>query len=242
MSDAKKKVRGVADIVFLIDVTGSMQPCIDALKNNIAAFVDALSKSDANNSSPISDWRGRVVGYRDYCHDGEHGWLEVHPFVRDAAMLKTQLASLNARGGGDEPESLLDALSHIADIAESPKGEANESSWRAKGESARFIIAFTDATYHTQMSIPGAAGGELTDAVNRLMSARIQLVFFAPDLPCYEEMASTPKSIYEPIRIADGLTAQQALAAFTKDEGGFRRTIEKLGRTVSQSTMELPAD
>ena len=60
MSDAKKKVRGVADIVFLIDVTGSMQPCIDALKNNIAAFVDALSKSDANNSSPISDWRGRV--------------------------------------------------------------------------------------------------------------------------------------------------------------------------------------
>jgi hypothetical protein len=30
MSESKK-VRGVVDIVFLIDVTGSMQPCIKAL-------------------------------------------------------------------------------------------------------------------------------------------------------------------------------------------------------------------
>jgi hypothetical protein len=38
MAEQTSKVKGIVDIVFLLDATGSMQPCIDAVKNNIAAF------------------------------------------------------------------------------------------------------------------------------------------------------------------------------------------------------------
>ena len=58
----RAKTKGVADIVFLVDVSGSMAPCIDALRRNIEVFVDSLSKGDANNAAPVKDWRGKVVG------------------------------------------------------------------------------------------------------------------------------------------------------------------------------------
>jgi hypothetical protein len=41
---ARAKTKGVADIVFVVDVSGSMATCIDALRANIEAFVDSLSR------------------------------------------------------------------------------------------------------------------------------------------------------------------------------------------------------
>jgi hypothetical protein len=124
----RAKTKGVADIVFLIDVSGSMQPCLDALRRNIEVFVDSLSHGDANNAAPVKDWRGKVVGYRDIEASAGEGtrWLDDHPFVRDAVALKAQLGNLRAEGGGDEPESLLDALYTVATMEASPKGAQSE--------------------------------------------------------------------------------------------------------------------
>ena len=84
---ARPKTKGVADVVFLIDVSGSMKPCIDALRKNIEAFIDSLSKGEANNAAPVRDWRGKVVGYRDIEAAQSEGlpWIVDNPFVRDAA-------------------------------------------------------------------------------------------------------------------------------------------------------------
>jgi hypothetical protein len=108
----RPKTRGVADLVFVVDISGSMAPCIDALRKNIETFIDSLSQGGANNAAPVKDWRGKVVGYRDIEAAQGEGlpWIVDHPFVRDAAALKAQLGTLQANGGGDEPESLLDAL------------------------------------------------------------------------------------------------------------------------------------
>ena len=95
----RAKTKGVADVVFLIDVSGSMRPIIDALRKNIETFVDSLSSGGANNAAPVRDWRGKVVGYRDIDAASSEGieWIEDHPFVRDTAALKAQLASLKGR-------------------------------------------------------------------------------------------------------------------------------------------------
>ena len=57
---ARSKTKGVADIVFVVDVSGSMAPCIDALRRNIEIFIDSLSHDDPNNAAPVKDWRGKV--------------------------------------------------------------------------------------------------------------------------------------------------------------------------------------
>jgi len=53
MPQARSKTKGVADIVFVVDVSGSMSTCIDALRQNIEAFVNSLSQGDANNAAPV---------------------------------------------------------------------------------------------------------------------------------------------------------------------------------------------
>src|SRR6187402_482216 len=125
---ARAKTKGVADLVFVVDVTGSMAPCIDALRKNIEAFIDSLSQGDGQNVAPVRDWRGKVVGYRDIESAESEGlqWFEDNPFVRDVAALKAQLGALKASGGGDEPESLLDTLFKVASMPAVAKGAQSE--------------------------------------------------------------------------------------------------------------------
>ena len=235
---AREKTKGVADVVFLIDISGSMAPIIDALRKNIEAFVDSLSAGGANNSAPVRDWRGKVVGYRDIEAGPAEGleWFEAHPFVRDTAALKAQLAALQAQGGGDEPESLLDALYKVATMEATPKGAQSEDAnkWRYRSEAARVVVVFTDASFKETMSIPEAKGGALQDVANVVMANRIILSLFAPNFEGYDRLSQIDKSEWEVVEY-EGLNAQQALQKFTSDPANFRTTLKQLAASVSRS-------
>ena len=230
-----RKVTGVADIVFLVDVTGSMQPCIDDLKGNIAAFLQELS-SPQEDGAPVRDWRARVVGYRDYEYDDAPP-LEAFPFVRDEASLGAQLDALEAKGGGDEEESLLDALYWVATTGCTASGEEAPDRWRARSEAARIVTVFTDAPYKDVMSLPEARGGTFDDVANACMAERIILSLFAPDMPCHDRLSQIDKSEYRPIPydLGDEYGPQKALAAFTSQREAFRHTLMQLARSVSRS-------
>lgn len=234
----RAKTKGVADVVFLIDVSGSMSPIIDALRKNIEAFVDSLSSGDANNAAPVRDWRGKVVGYRDIEAAESEGleWLEDHPFVRDAVALKAQLAALRAQGGGDEPESLLDALYKVATMEASPKGAQSEDTnrWRYRSEAARVVVVFTDAAFKETMSIREAKGGALQDVANVVMANRIILSLFAPNFEGYDRLSQIDKSEWEVVEY-EGLNPQEALQKFTADPANFRTTLKQLAASVSRS-------
>jgi hypothetical protein len=231
----RTKTRGVADIVFLIDTSGSMAPVIDALRKNIEVFIDSLSAGDANNAPPVKDWRGKVVGYSDADHDGP-AWFSDAPFVRDAVALKAQLAALRAQGGGDEPESLLDALYKIATMEATPKGAQGEDAnkWRYRSDAARVVIVFTDASFKETMSIPEAKGGALQDVANVVMANRIILSIFAPNFEVYDRLSQIDKSEWEVVEY-EGLSPQEALQKFTADQANFRTTLKQLAASVSKS-------
>ena len=231
----RTKTRGVADIVFLIDTSGSMAPVIDALRKNIEVFIDSLSAGDANNAPPVKDWRGKVVGYSDADHDGA-AWFSDAPFVRDAVALKAQLAALRAQGGGDEPESLLDALYKIATMESTPKGAQGEDAgkWRYRSDAARVVIVFTDASFKETMTIPEAKGGALQDVANVVMANRIILSIFAPNFEVYDRLSQIDKSEWEVVEY-EGLSPQEALQKFTADQANFRTTLKQLAASVSKS-------
>ena len=234
----RPKTKGVADIVFMIDVSGSMKPCIDALRTNIEAFIDSLSKGEGNNAPPVRDWRGKVVGYRDIEAANSEGlsWIVENPFVRDAAALKAQLAELRAEGGGDEPESLLDALFKTASMEASPKGAQSEDpqKWRYRSDAARVVVVFTDASFKETMSLQEAKGGSLQDVANIVMANRIILSLFAPNFEGYDRLSQIDKSEWEVVEY-EGLTPQEALKKFTSDPVNFRTTLKQLAASVSRS-------
>lgn len=235
---ARAKTKGVADIVFVVDISGSMAPCIDALRQNIETFVGTLSSGDANNAAPVKDWRAKVVGYRDIEAAESDGlpWIVDNEFVRDPAELKSQLAALQANGGGDEPESLLDTLFKVATMEATAKGaQAIEAGkWRYRSDAARVVVVFTDASFKETMSIPEAKGGSLQDVANVVMANRIILSVFAPNFEGYDRLSQIDKSEWEVVEY-EGLNAQEALQKFTSDPVNFRNTLKQLAASVSRS-------
>jgi von Willebrand factor type A domain-containing protein len=228
-----QKVKGVVDIVFLVDVTGSMQHCIDALRENISAFIDTLTTKSANNDSPVEHWRAKVVGFRDYKVDKEP--FVDNPFVEDDTTLRQQLNGLSAEGGGDEPESLLDAIYKVTTMPSTDKmvQSYDPYKWRYRSQAARVVVAFTDASYHLVMSEP--SGGTVDEVINALYTNRIILSLFAPEMACHDKLGEADKSEYTaiPWNASSKTGAQEALANFTSDQSNFQKTMQMLARSIS---------
>ena len=64
------KVKGVVDIVFLMDATSDMMNCIQKVKENLVPFFEALTEDGGTNRIAARDWRAKVVGFRDFEADG----------------------------------------------------------------------------------------------------------------------------------------------------------------------------
>lgn len=228
------KKKGTADIVFLIDVSGSMQPCLDALKENVGVLIDTMVNPGPNAEAVVRDWRIKICGYRDAMADGNQWWVEM-PFTSDAAQVKSDLASLEASGGGDEPESLLDGLWKLAKLNATEKGMPGEAnSWRYRSDAARCVIVFTDATCHMATSIPDAGGAIFDDVAREVMNARIRLSVYAPEAECYIILSGIDKSEVEPIGTLSN--AQDAMKAFSRDTNNFKKTMEQLAKSISVSS------
>jgi hypothetical protein len=226
--------KGIADIVFLLDVTGSMKPCIDGLRENILSFIDTLTGHDANNECPVKDWRIKVAGYRD-AEDAPSSWWVEFPFSRDIGEVKSYFAKLEAKGGGDEPESLLDALYKLGSMPAAGLQETDPADkWRARGTAQRVIVVFTDATYKTTMSAPECAGGGFDDVKNVIHGNKIILSVFSPEHDCYHDLSSLDRSEVEFIgSISEGA---KLMVEFTRDQEKFKRTLAALAKTISKSS------
>lgn len=233
-----QKVKGVVDICFLLDATGSMQPCIDDIKKNIRAFITMLTQGESGGVGMLIDWRACVCGYRDAVYDPKRGrkWLEMNNFTRDVTELERQLGELKAMGGGDEPESLLDALYSVINRGKTGKDEGLEADkWGYASDAARAIIVLTDASFHENMTVVPGAG--VDDVVSLIQQERIRLTLFAPSMPCYFDLASADSCVYNEIEYdtADKKGPVKALREFTSNKENFLKTLEQLAKSVSKS-------
>lgn len=234
------QVKGVCDIVFLIDATGSMQPAIDDLKSNIKNFFNSLSAAGANGTAVVKDWRARVIGYRDVDEDGDDWYID-NPFVRDTAQIEAQLDALRAAGGGDEPESLLDALYKIAKFGSMPKCAQTEdpTKWRYRSEAARVVVVFSDASFHPRTSLSEAPNLDWKEIANLAMQEKLRLSVYAPAMACYDDLTQIDKCEYMPIEFDPEIPndAVYKLREFTADRANFQKTLDQLAKTVSASAV-----
>ena len=58
------------DIVFCIDVTGSMSPIIDQVKANALRFYDDVQSNLTAKGKNVDQLRVRVIAFRDFVADG----------------------------------------------------------------------------------------------------------------------------------------------------------------------------
>ncbi len=88
------------DLVFVLDVTGSMSGEIAGVRNHVIEFADSLVEQGV-------DFRLGMVTFLDEVEN-------VYPFTDDATLFQTWVAEQYAHGGGDGPENSLQALATAA--------------------------------------------------------------------------------------------------------------------------------
>jgi hypothetical protein len=102
MEIGQDSARARADLVFVIDTTGSMNDKIDGLIESCQSFVDKLAAKRI-------DWAAAVVGFGDLTVEGDR--IVATPFSSSAERVKALLRGLpRYSGGGNEGESSLEAL------------------------------------------------------------------------------------------------------------------------------------
>ena len=96
------RVKPVVEVAFVLDTTGSMGGLIEGAKRKIWSIATAIV--DAN---PDAEIRMGLVSYRDI---GDDYVTKTFPLTKDIQDLYANLLELKARGGGDWPESVNEAL------------------------------------------------------------------------------------------------------------------------------------
>lgn len=134
------KISCNVDICFAIDCTGSMQASIDNVRKMALNMHKQLEKALEEKSRPLENLRIKVLAFRDIDADGSSAFKETRFFniPEEYDEFQSFVNGLVADGGGDEPESGLEALSI-----------ALNSEWCNEGTRKRHIVVlFTDASTH----------------------------------------------------------------------------------------------
>ncbi len=124
---------GQADVVFVVDTTGSMSANIKQTADSITSFVNTLTNEYQLQTNFA------LIEYRDITIYDEEDSTRLHhnglsDWYSDAQQFSEVIKELAADGGGDWPETLVDAL-----------GLASTLDYRENAD--KYIVIITDANY-----------------------------------------------------------------------------------------------
>ena len=122
--------RPTVEVAFVLDTTGSMGGLIEGAKRKIWSIATAIV-----DSNPDAEIRMGLVAYRDIGDDYVTKTFDLSTDIQD---LYANLLELKARGGGDWPESVNEAL----DVA------VNRLRWTPTGDTRRIVFLVGDAPPH----------------------------------------------------------------------------------------------
>jgi hypothetical protein len=209
---AGRSLSYAVDIVFCIDVTGSMTPIIDAVKTNALRFYSDVQTNLTAKGKNVDELRVRVVAFRDFGADGEAA-LQESPFFAlpaEQSAFRDFVSGLVAEGGGDAPESGLEAVA-----------VAMTSPWTTRGDRRRqVIVVWTDQP--AQPLDPAVLPAGLRERVpadfsaltdmwedpqGPLGSSSKRLILFAPDGPGWSDISGVWENVvHHPSQAGGGLS------------------------------------
>jgi hypothetical protein len=200
------------DIVFCIDVTGSMTPIIDQVKENALRFYDDVQSNLTAKGKNVDQLRVKVLAFRDFVADGLAALAE-SPFFTlpgERASFSDFVNGLIAEGGGDAPESGLEAVALAID-----------SPWTTTGDRRRqVIVVWTDQPAQPldasvlppdlSSRVP-ADFSALTDVwedeQGPMGSSSKRLILFAPDGPGWSDISAVWENVvHHPSQAGGGLS------------------------------------
>ena len=117
------------DLMFIMDLTGSMGMWLNEAKQNINNIINEITENN-----PGSKIRVSYVGYKDFSSIGEERKYSSKEFTENIKEITDYINTLTCSGGGDIPEDIVGALKH-----------ALKMNWESE---AKYAILVCDAPCH----------------------------------------------------------------------------------------------
>ncbi|MCP4698760.1 MAG: VWA domain-containing protein [Gammaproteobacteria bacterium] len=143
LPDTHAALPSALDLMFVIDATGSMTDELEYITTELRDIAGNVSEKYAQTHV-----RFGLTVYRDR---GDEYVVKEYPFVESLDEMQVQLTEQEARGGGDYPEAMEEALQ-----------KALQADWR-EGNVARTLFLIADAPPHD---------GKLNAMLDQIRAAR----------------------------------------------------------------------
>jgi Mg-chelatase subunit ChlD len=200
-----------ADVMFVLDCTGSMGGEIQAIKDSISDFADTITSQGVRVRVGLIEFRDRLIGE-------EHRVLQFkgQTFTDDPVVFRSEVAALKADGGGDAPESSLDAL--MLALRQPFSADAD-----------KVIVLITDAPPH----IPDLSTKSIDEVIQAIRANKLGQLYIVmrtqdEDSQIYLRLLEAARGVVFELGKGDDFRGRAE---------HFKRTLMSLGKTISASTV-----
>ena len=195
------KKAGAADIVFVVDRSGSMGGTINTVRKNVNEFARNLAKDGVAARFGLATFSDEVFG-RNRGRTDEGTILTKFNesyFTSDPAELEKALAGIKIADGGDYAETSSPALTQIVSTYD----------WSKSPKNKKFVVLLTDAPMKQDASVPTIA-----ETLASLKAANIERIVatstsFGTDIS-YKDFVSEGRLMKIDSNLADSLTKDAA--------------------------------
>ncbi len=192
-------------VVFALDVTGSMGSLINAARDKIWSIANSLRQSNSQISLEIG-----LVAYRDR---GDEFVTKIIDLNHDIDQVFFELNALSANGGGDTPESVNQALFDAV----------NEINWDMSQSTVRTIFLVGDCPPHMDYRKDVPYQETCQQAVNKdIVINTIQMGTNGQTRMIWEEIASLTRGEFN----NTDMNVNQVAISTPFDEELKRKTLE----------------
>ena len=190
---------GAADIVFVVDRSGSMGGTINTVRKNVNEFARNLAKDGVAARFGLATFSDEVFGRNRGKTDEGTILTKFNEsyFTSDPAELEKALAGIKIADGGDFAETSSPALTQIVSTYD----------WSKSPKSKKFVVLLTDASMKEDPSIPSVA-----DTLAALKNAGIDRIVATTSYSekDYKDFVSEGRLMTINRNLADSLTKDAA--------------------------------
>ena len=193
------KKAGAADIVFVVDRSGSMGGTINTVRKNVNEFARNLAKDGVAARFGLATYSDEVYGRRLGKTDEDTILTKFGEtyFTTDPVELEKALEKIKIAHGGDSPETATPALTKIVSTYD----------WSKSPKNKKFVVLLTDARMKEDPSIPSIA-----EALTTLKKAGIDRIVATTfyNQRNYKDFVSEGRLMDIDRNLADSLTKDAA--------------------------------
>lgn len=214
---------GIADVVFCLDASHSMEPCLDGVKSHLVDFVAGLGGASGAEWDVRFDFVAHSRSPTAYRH--------VSVWNNNATLGETLYGAGNSRLFTSSPEEFRQGLERVA-------AHGNEASlvaldfcldfpWRPASACRRAVILMTDEPFESGVEIE-LQELQFENLIRKIQQLRVSLYIVAPTSKMFDRLAAVDRSEFMEVdEPGSGLAGVD-----------FGQVLGDVGRSVSRSALQ----